>query len=132
MENPTLLAPALDAPGPLAPAQPPARPPKFVPPPPLHRARRVRRAVEQCQQAWSDAYRQAIENHLPQDQALRMAAVAYKLQIPKMDTFASTKCAFACITHGISLEVFEGNHASQLLYAVQVATNLFNPKGAKK
>ena len=132
MENPTLLAPALDAPGPLAPAQPPARPPKFVPPPPLHRARRVRRAVEQCQQAWSDAYRQAIENHLPQDQALRMAAVAYKLQIPKMDGFLSIKSAFACITHGIALEVFEGNQGSQLLYAAQVAASIYYRKGGKK
>jgi hypothetical protein len=97
-----------------------------------HCASRARRAIEHCVAAWSNAYSQAVENNLPEDKALRMAAVAYKLQIPKMDTFASTKYAFACVTHGIALEVFEGNQASQLLYAAQVATTLYNRKGAKK
>lgn len=103
-------------------------------PPPSTRGRtpRATRAVDQCQAAWSATYQQAIENHLPQDQALRMAAVAYKLQIPRMTNFASIKNAFACIVHGISLEVFEGNQGAQLLYAVQVAKSVHNPKGAKK
>ena len=98
---------------------------------PGNRPRRIRRAVEACVAAWTDAYQQAIDNHFPQDKALRTAAVAYKLQIPKMVSFASTKAAFACITHGISLEVFAGHEASQLLYAAQVASTLYNPKGAR-
>src|SRR6185437_16840300 len=98
--------------------------PDFTPQP-----SRVARAVEQCQDAWSAAYAHAIEHNLPEEKALRMAAVAYKLQIPKMDRLSSTKSAFACITHGISLEVFQGNDASQLLYAAQVATNLYREKG---
>jgi hypothetical protein len=96
------------------------------------RTSRAARAVEQCQAAWSDAYAKAIENTLPETKALRMAAVAYKLEIPKMDNLASTKCAFACIAHGISLEVFSGAEGSQLLYAAQVASTLYNRKGAKK
>jgi hypothetical protein len=92
----------------------------------------IARAVEQCQSAWSATYAQAVENNLPEEKALRMAAVAYKLQIPKMDRLSSTKSAFACITHGISLEVFQGNDASQLLYAAQVASTLYKEKGAKK
>lgn len=92
----------------------------------------VARAVEQCQAAWASAYAQAVENNLPEENALRMAAVAYKLQIPKLDSLSSTKSAFACVTHGISLEVFQGNDASQLLYAAQVATSLYKEKGAKK
>jgi hypothetical protein len=92
----------------------------------------VAHAVEQCRSAWSSAYAQAIENNLPEEKALRMAAVAYKLQIPKMDSLSSTKSAFACVTSGISLEVFQGNDASQLLYAAQVATSLYKQKGAKK
>jgi hypothetical protein len=99
---------------------------------PVTPPRRVRRAVEKCATAWTDAYAQALEHSLPEAKALRMAAVAYKLQIPKMISFSSTKAAFACVAHGISLEVFEGNQAAQLLYAAQVAANLFNPKGAKK
>ncbi len=89
-------------------------------------------AVDQCTSAWSAAYAKAIENGVPQNNALRMAAVAYKLQIPKMENLASTKSAFACIAHGISLEVFDGPQASQLLYAAQVASTLYNHKGAKK
>lgn len=96
------------------------------------RTTRAARTVEQCASAWSEAYGQALENHLPETQALRMAAVAYKLQIPKMDSFASTKCALACIAHGIALEVFSGAEASQLLYAAQVAASIFNRKGARK
>ena len=106
---------------------------KPIPPPnPRGRIGRPGRAVELCVAAWSQAYSQAIENHYPEDRALRMAAVAYKLQIPKITCFASIKTAFACITHGISLEVFEGNQGSQLLYAAQVASLIYNQKGAKK
>ena len=103
-------------------------------PAPHHRGRTKRAtfAVEQCVAAWSAAYSQAIENHFPEDRALRMAAVAYKLQIPNMTCFASAKSAFACATHGILLEVFEGNQGSQLLYAAQVAYTIYGQKGAKK
>ncbi len=110
-----------------------SEPSRQTPPPsPRDRTPRAQRAVEQCQAAWSGAYQQAMDNHLPQDQGLRMAAVAYKLQIPKMTCLASIKNAVACIAHGISLEVFEGNQGSQLIYAVQVAMSVYNPKGAKK
>ncbi len=105
---------------------------RVAPASPAHRIPRVRRAVEACTQAWSSAYAQALESNFPQDQALRMAAVAYKLQIPKMDGFLSIKSAFACITHGIALEVFEGNQGSQLLYAAQVAASIYYRKGGKK
>lgn len=99
---------------------------------PANRPRRIMRAVEMCTSAWSGAYQQALENNFPEDKALRMAAIAYKLQIPKMISFASTKAAFACISHGIALEVFEGAQASQLLYAAQVASTLYNRKEGKK
>ncbi len=97
-----------------------------------HRTSCAARAVDLCKTAWSTAYAEAIENGAPLTDALRMAAVAYKLQIPKMDNLTATKCAFACIAHGISLEVFEGGQASQLLYASQVASTLYRRKGAKK
>lgn len=90
------------------------------------------RAVAECVEAWNDAYRLASEQNISQDQSLRMAAFAYRLQIPKMDSVTSIRSAFACIAHGISLQVFEGSQASQLLYAAQVATSLYHRKGAKK
>lgn len=96
------------------------------------RTSRAARAAAQCESAWSNAYDEALKNDLSKREALRMAAVAYKLQIPKMDTLASTKCAFACIAQGIALEVFEGAEGSQLLYAAQVASTLHTRKGAKK
>ena len=92
----------------------------------------VARDIDHCVAAWSGAYQQALEYQFPEDKALRMAAVAYKLKIPKMVNVSSVKSAFACIAHGISLEVFDGNQASQLLYSVQVATRLYSQKGAKK
>lgn len=49
-----------------------------------------------------------------------------------MDTLTSTKSAFARIAHGIFGKVFDGAHASQLFYKVQVASTIDDPKGAEK
>jgi hypothetical protein len=60
-----------------------------------------------------------------------MAAVAYKLAMPKMDSLPTIRAAIACIAQGITLEVFDGRDGSQLLYAAQVALSVLKQKGGK-
>jgi hypothetical protein len=60
-----------------------------------------------------------------------MAAVSYKLAMPRMDSLPGIKAAIACIAQGIALEVFDGRDGSQLLYAAQVALTVFNQKRRK-
>jgi hypothetical protein len=96
------------------------------------RTSRADKALAACKDAWSEAYAQAQEKGLPATKALRMAQVAYKLAMPKMDTLPGIRAAIAAIAQGIQLEVFDGRDGSQLLYAAQVALATLKVKGAKK
>ena len=100
--------------------------------PPRDRTSRVDKALTACKDAWTNAYAQAQEKGLPAPKALRMAQVAYKLAMPKMDSLPSIRAAIACTAQGIQLEVFDGRDGSQLLYAAQVAMSVLKQKGAKK
>jgi hypothetical protein len=100
--------------------------------PPRDRTSRVDKALSACKDAWTQAYAQAQEKGLPAPKALRMAQVAYKLAMPRMDSLPSIRAAIACTAQGIALEVFDGRDGSQLLYAAQVAMSTLKPKGGKK
>ncbi len=100
--------------------------------PPRDRTSRIDKAITACKEAWSAAYAQANEQGLPAAKALRMAQVAYKLAMPKMDSLPSIRAAIAAIAQGIQLEVFDGRDGSQLLYAAQVALAVLRQKGSKK
>ena len=100
--------------------------------PPRDRTSRVQKAVNLCKDEWSHAYEVAKQKGLPPQKAMRMAAVAYKLAMPRMDDLPSIHAAIACVAHGIQLEVFDGRDGSQLLYAAQVALATLRAKGRKK
>lgn len=100
--------------------------------PPRDRTSRTQKALDHCQAEWSRAYSIAQEKGLPAAKALRMASVAYKLAMPKMDSLPSIRAAISCIAQGINLEVYDGRDGSQLLYAAQVALSVLHQKGAKK
>jgi hypothetical protein len=100
--------------------------------PPRDRTSRTDKALAACKGAWEHAYATAQEKGLPAAKALRMAQVAYKLAMPKMDSLPSIRAAISCIAQGINLEVFDGRDGSQLLYAAQVALTVLKTKGAKK
>ncbi|HXR39037.1 MAG TPA: hypothetical protein VN776_08090 [Terracidiphilus sp.] len=99
--------------------------------PPRDRTSRTEKALAHCSAEWSGAYELAISKGQPAAKAIRMAAVAYKLAMPRMDTLATIRAAISCIAQGITLEVFDGRDASQLLYAAQVALTVAKAKGAK-
>jgi hypothetical protein len=100
--------------------------------PPRDRTSRVDRALAHCKDEWTRAYALAQEKGLPAAKALRMASVAYKLAMPKMDSLPTIRASIACIAQGIQLEVFDGRDGSQLLYAAQVALAVQHKKGASK
>ena len=100
--------------------------------PPRDRTSRTDKALAQCKDAWTNAYELAESKGQPTAKAIRMAAVAYKLAMPKMDSLPTIRAAISCIAQGIALEVFDGRDGSQLLYAAQVALSLLKQKGGKK
>lgn len=100
--------------------------------PPRDRTSRTERALLHCKDEWTRAHDLAQQKGLTGPKALRMAQVAYKLAMPKMDSLPTIRAAIACIAQGITLEVFDGRDGSQLLYAAQVAISVLNQKGAKK
>lgn len=100
--------------------------------PPRDRTSRTDKALAHCKEEWSNAYKLAQDKGQPTTKALRMAAVAYKLAMPKMDSLPTIRAAISCIAQGIALEVFDGRDGSQLLYAAQVALSLLKQKGEKK
>jgi len=100
--------------------------------PPRDRTTRSVKAVNHCADEWNRAYELAKSKGLPATKAVRMAAMAYKLAMPKMESLPAIHAAIAAIAHGITLEVFDGRDASQLLYAAQVALTVLRQKGAKK
>jgi hypothetical protein len=100
--------------------------------PPRDRTSRASKAVSQCVAAWDEAHSHAKDKGQTTAAALRAATVAYKLAMPKLDNLPAIRAAIACIAHGISLEVFTGRDASQLLYAAQVALSIHQRKAVKK
>ena len=99
--------------------------------PPRDRTSRVDKALAHCKDEWTRAYDLAQSKGLNAPRALRMASVAYKLAMPKMNSLPAIRAAIACIAQGITLEVFDGRDGSQLLYAAQVALSVLHQKGAK-
>ncbi len=60
------------------------------------------------------------------------AQTAYKLYMPAMEDRESIRAYIACVAHGITLGVFAGRDASQMLYAAQVALSLANAQPKSK
>ena len=92
----------------------------------------IERVLQRCKAAWDRAFAVGLEKGLTRAEALRMAQVAYKLAMPRMDSRAAIKAHIAAVAQGIALEVFNGRDGSQLLYAAQVAMTLHQTKGSKK
>jgi hypothetical protein len=100
--------------------------------PPRDRTSRLEKSMTHCKDEWSRAYDVAQAKGLTANKALRMASVAYKLAMPKMDNLPSIRAYISCIAQGIQLEVFDGRDGSQLLYAAQVALSVLKQNGGKK
>jgi hypothetical protein len=89
-------------------------------------------AMSHCKAEWVRAFELAQKKGLPAMKAQRMAAVAYKIAMPRMNSLTNIKAAVACVAQGIQLEVFDGRDGSQMLYAAQVAISIHREKGKTK
>jgi hypothetical protein len=89
-------------------------------------------AMAHCKAEWTRAFALAQKKGLQATKAQRMAAVAYKIAMPRMTNLTSIKAAVACVAQGIQLEVFDGRDGSQMLYAAQVAISIHREKGKGK
>jgi hypothetical protein len=89
-------------------------------------------AMSHCKAEWLRAHELAQKKGLPAVKAQRMAAVAYKIAMPRMNSLTNIKAAVACVAQGIQLEVFDGRDGSQMLYAAQVAISIHREKGKTK
>jgi hypothetical protein len=85
-------------------------------------------AMNHCKDEWTRAYELAQKKGLQAVKAQRMAAVAYKIAMPRMNNLTNIKAAVACVAQGIQLEVFDGRDGSQMLYAAQVAISIHGGK----
>jgi hypothetical protein len=92
----------------------------------------IESAMTHCKAEWTRAFELAQKKGLPAMRAQRMAAVAYKIAMPRMTNLTSIKAAVACVAQGIQLEVFDGRDGSQMLYAAQVAISIHREKGKSK
>ncbi len=100
--------------------------------PPRDRTSRTERALAHCKAEWDRCYEIGKTHGFSTVKSVRMAAVAYKLAMPQMDSLPSIRAAISCIAQGITLEVFDGRDGSQLLYAAQVALSVLKQKGQKR
>lgn len=88
--------------------------------------------MRECKAAWTRAHDLAKSKGHTAVKAQRMASVAYKIAMPKMNSATAIKAYVACVAQGIQLEVFDGRDGSQLLYAAQVALSVHREKGKAK
>lgn len=88
-------------------------------------------AMQRCSEVYGDTAADYLRmvgfekfEDLSPDEAKTMHACAssqYRLAMPVLKP-ENVKCYIACVAQGVSLEVFNGREASQLLYAAQVMT----------
>ena len=80
--------------------------------------------VKRCIIAMSAERDRAVKEGATSSERRKRAQIAYKLFMPALEDRESVKAYIACVAHGITLKVFNGRDASQMLYAAQVALSL--------
>jgi hypothetical protein len=77
--------------------------------------------VARCGRAWLLYYCQAIFKGESDASARFKARRAYQLAMPPLTGSRNVRNFIACVTHGMLLGALDGNEATKLLYAAQVA-----------
>ena len=77
--------------------------------------------VARCGRAWLLYYCQAIFKGESDASARHKARRAYQLAMPPLTGSRNVRNFIACVTHGMLLGALDGNEATKLLYAAQVA-----------
>lgn len=86
-------------------------------------------AIAKCTKAAEAALKVAKDSGLSAKECRYRSIMAFKVNIPRMDTSDGCIEATACIVNGYLAEFFDGQEVSKLLYAAQIAQSLL--RGAK-
>jgi hypothetical protein len=85
--------------------------------------------IERCTRAAADAQARATAQGLTNREARSRAIMAWKLNLPLMDSYENVIAAIACITAGIHADFISGSDAGKHLYAAQVALSALREAG---
>jgi hypothetical protein len=86
-------------------------------------------AIRKCTKAANAAMKAGQESGLTAKECRYRSIMAFKVNIPRMDTSDGCIEATACIVNGYLAGFFDGAEVSKLLYAAQIAQSLL--RGAK-
>ncbi len=89
-------------------------------------------AVAQCVRAWVLFYCEATMKGASDLSARAKACQAYRLAMPPLTGCRNIRNFIACTTHGMLLGALDGNEATRLLYAAQVAHTARRTKSKTK
>lgn len=74
-----------------------------------------------CKQVWDEAYKAAIREGSTEEQARKLGAEAFRMEMPGL-IGSDNICFFIdCVARGVMLGVFTEQESTRLLYAAQVA-----------
>ena len=77
--------------------------------------------VKRCLLAMAKAGAVADEGGEDEEYRRDLAVAAYKMYMPSLSDKLSIRANIACIAHGISIGIFNGQEGTKMLYAAQVA-----------
>ncbi len=86
-------------------------------------------AIARCTKAAEAARKAAESSGMTAKECRYRSVMAFKVNMPRMDTMDSVIEANACIVSGYLAGFFDGNEVSKLLYAAQIAASLL--RGAR-
>ncbi len=86
--------------------------------------------LKKCLTAYLEQARAEIAAEHPWTYVRAAAVMAYKLNMPEMDTLEGVRQYVNAVANGVCLGIFNGKEASSLLYAAQVAMSSLNRKAA--
>jgi len=86
-------------------------------------------AINRCTKAANTAMKAAQDSGMTAKECRYRSIMAFKVNIPRMDTSDGCIEATACIVNGYLAGFFDGQEVSKLLYAAQIAQSLL--RGAK-
>jgi hypothetical protein len=81
-------------------------------------------AIARCTKAAEAARKSAEANGLTQKECRYRSIMAYKVNMPRMDTVDGCIEATSCVVAGFLAGFLDGNEVGKLLYAAQVAQSL--------
>lgn len=86
-------------------------------------------AISKCTKAANAAMKAAQDSGMTAKECRYRSIMAFKVNIPRMDTNDGCIEATACIVNGYLAGFFDGQEVSKLLYAAQIAQSLL--RGAR-